>query len=83
MSPRRKIAADEPDFFEVKPDPPRRWGLPLIAALASVLIAAALTAGSLMLVSHRNDVRNNANNAAVLDYVQAFMTALRQTIEMI
>jgi len=38
------------------------------------LIAAALTAGTLMLVSHRTDVRNNANDAQVLDYVQAFMT---------
>lgn len=75
MSPRRKIEADEPDFFEVKPDPPRRWGLPLIAALASVLIAAALTAGTLMLVSHRSDVRTTANNAQVLDYVQSFMTS--------
>lgn len=75
MSPRRKIEADEPDFFEVRPDPPRRWGLPLIAGLASVLIAAALTAGTLMLVSHRTDVRNTANTAQVLDYVQSFMTS--------
>ncbi|MGZ8746946.1 MAG: mammalian cell entry protein, partial [Mycobacterium sp.] len=75
MSPRRKIEADEPDFFEVKPDPPRRWGLPLIAALAAVLIAAALTAGTLMLVSHRTDVRSRANDAQVLDYVQSFMTS--------
>jgi Mce-associated membrane protein len=74
MSPRRKIEADEHDFFEVKPDPPRRWGLPLIAALASVLIAAALTAGTLMLVSHRTDVHSRTNDAQVLDYVQAFMT---------
>jgi Mce-associated membrane protein len=74
VSPRRKVEADEPDFFEVKPDPPRRRGLPIVAALASVLIAAALTAGTLMLVSHRADVRENANNAQVLDYVQAFMT---------
>jgi Mce-associated membrane protein len=75
MSPRRRIEADEPDFFEAKPDPPRRWGLPLIAALASVLIAAALTAGTLMLVSHRTDVRTRANDAQVLDYVQSFMTS--------
>ncbi|MGZ5391871.1 MAG: mammalian cell entry protein [Mycobacterium sp.] len=75
MSPRRKIEADESDFFEVKPDPPRRWGLPLIAALAAVLIAAALTAGTLMLVSHRTDVRSRANDAQVLDYVQSFMTS--------
>jgi Mce-associated membrane protein len=74
MSPRRKIEADEPDFFEVKPQPPRRWGLAVLAALASVLIAAALTAGTLMLVSHRTDVRSRADDAQVLDYVQSFMT---------
>ncbi len=75
MSPRRKIEADEPDFFEVKPQPPRRWGLPVLATVVAVLIAAALTAGSLMFVSHRSDVRTRANDAQVLDYVQAFMTS--------
>jgi Mce-associated membrane protein len=74
MSPRRKIEAGEPDFFEVKPARPRRWGLPLIAALASVLIAAALTAGTLMLVSHETDARARTDDAQALDYVQAFMT---------
>jgi Mce-associated membrane protein len=74
MSPRRKIGADEPDFFEVKPQSPRRWGLPVVAALATVLIAAALTAGSLMLASHRTDVTTRADDAQVLDYVQSFMT---------
>ena len=34
MSPRRKVEPDEQDFFEVIPKPPRRWGLPIIAALA-------------------------------------------------
>jgi Mce-associated membrane protein len=74
MSPRRKIGADEPDFFEVKPQPPRRWGLPVLAALASVLIAAALAAGTWVLVEHRTDVTRRADDAQVLDYVQAFMT---------
>ncbi|MCV7302005.1 mammalian cell entry protein [Mycobacterium barrassiae] len=74
MSPRRKIEADEPDFFEVKPQPPRRWGLPVLAAVVSLLLAAALTAGTLMFLSHRSDVRTRANDAQVLDYVQAFMT---------
>ena len=31
MSPRRKVDADERDFFDVAPEPPRRWGLPIIA----------------------------------------------------
>jgi Mce-associated membrane protein len=75
MSPRRKIEADEPDFFEVTPQPPRRWGFGVVATLASVLIAAVLTAGTLMLVSHRTDVRHRTEDAQVLDYVQAFMTS--------
>ena len=44
MSPRRKLAVDEPDFFDVVPKPPRRWGLPTIAVLATLLIAAGITA---------------------------------------
>ena len=36
MSPRRRVDADERDYFEVKPKPPRRWGLPIIAAVASL-----------------------------------------------
>ncbi len=43
MSPRRKVESDEQDFFDVTPKPPRRWGLPIIAALATLLIAAAIT----------------------------------------
>jgi Mce-associated membrane protein len=74
MSPRRKIEADEPDFFEVKPTPPRRWGLPVLAVVASVLMAAAITAGTLILISHTGDNRTRAENAQVLDYVQSFMT---------
>ena len=53
MSPRRKIEADEPDFFEVEAGPTAAMGPAVIAAMASVLIAAAITAGTLMLVSHR------------------------------
>jgi len=74
MSPRRKIEADEPDFFEVKPTPPRRWGLPVLAVVTSVLMAAAITAGTLMLVSHTGDNRTRARDAQALDYVQSFMT---------
>nr|WP_090346349.1 mammalian cell entry protein [Mycolicibacterium malmesburyense]CRL78934.1 MCE associated protein [Mycolicibacterium malmesburyense] len=74
MSPRRRVDADERDFFEVAPKPPRRWGLPIIAAVASLLMAAAITAGSLMLVSHENDRRTVANDHAALVYVSEFMT---------
>lgn len=74
MSPRRRIDADERDYFEVKPKPPRRWGLPIIAGAASLLMAAAIIAGSLMLVSHEDDRRTVANDHAALVYVSEFMT---------
>ncbi|KUI21449.1 mammalian cell entry protein [Mycobacterium sp. GA-1285] len=74
MSPRRRVDADERDFFEVEPKPPRRWGLPIIAAVASLFMAAAITAGSLMLVSHEDHRRTVANDQAALVYVSEFMT---------
>jgi Mce-associated membrane protein len=74
VSPRRKVEADEPDFFEVTPKPPRRWGLPVIAAVASLLLAAAITASTLMLIGHETDRRAAVKDAAALGYVREFMT---------
>jgi Mce-associated membrane protein len=75
MSPRRKVEADEPDFFEVTPKPPRRWGLPVIATVAVLLLVAAITASTLMLIRHETDRRIAVKNAAALGYVREFMTA--------
>ncbi|TFV57642.1 mammalian cell entry protein [Mycobacterium sp. PS03-16] len=75
MSPRRRVDADERDYFAVEPKPPRRWGLPLVAALAGVLLAAVVTASTLMLVSYETDRRAEVRTAAALDYVRGFMTA--------
>jgi Mce-associated membrane protein len=75
MSPRRKVGAEESDFFEVTPKPPRRWGLPLIATVAVLLLAAAITASALMLIHHETDRRIAVKNAAALGYVREFMTA--------
>jgi Mce-associated membrane protein len=75
VSPRRKVAADEPDFFEVTPKPPRRWGLPVIAGVAALLIAAAIAASTLMLIGHETDRRVSVKDAAALGYVREFMTA--------
>ena len=37
MSPRRKIDAEEPELYTIPaPKPPRRWGLPIVAALSAV-----------------------------------------------
>ena len=74
MSPRRKVEADEQDFFAVAPRPPRRWGLPLIATLATLLIAAAITGSTLMLIQHEKDRRVSVEEAAALGYVREFMT---------
>ena len=75
MSPRRRLEADEQDFFDVAPKPPRRWGLPLIAILAALLIAASITGSTLMLIQHVKDDRSSAKEADALGYVREFMTA--------
>jgi Mce-associated membrane protein len=74
VSPRRKVNADEADFFEVIPRPPRRWGLPVLAAVATLLIAAAITASTFMLIGHETDRRVAVKDAAALGYVREFMT---------
>lgn len=74
MSPRRKLESDERDFFDVAPAAPRRWGLPIIAAVATLLIAAAIAGSTLMLVAHEKDRRTSVKEAAALGYVREFMT---------
>ena len=74
MSPRRRLDIGERDFFDVAPTPPRRWGLPIIAALATLLIAAAITGSALMLHQYVNDDRSTTKQADALGYVRAFMT---------
>ncbi len=75
MSPRRKIDDAEPELYTAPAvKPPRRWGLPLVASIAGVLIAGAITAGTLMMVSHETDRRVQVQDADVLGYVRSFMT---------
>jgi Mce-associated membrane protein len=75
MSPRRKvIPGEEPLFTESPPKPPRRWGLSLVTAIATVLMAAAITASTLMLISHEVNHRSAMKDVAVLSYVRSFMT---------
>jgi Mce-associated membrane protein len=75
MSPRRKIDPATEDAV-VKPAPKRRvhWELPLASAAAALLIAGAITASTLMLISHETDRRHAIRDAAVLGYVRSFMT---------
>lgn len=74
MSPRRRVEASEPDFFDAEPVARRRWGLPAVVMVTALLIAAAITASSLMVARHEADRRAAIENAAVLGYVREFMT---------
>jgi Mce-associated membrane protein len=74
VSPRRKVEAEEGDFFDVVPKPARRWGLPIIAGLATLLLAAAITASALMLNAYNTDHDSSTKEAEALGYVRGFMT---------
>ena len=77
MSPRRRVeGADSltPDYFDVTPKPPRRWGLTLVSALAALVVIAAITASTLMLIRHESDRRAELRDAAALGYAREFMT---------
>ncbi|MET0451738.1 MAG: mammalian cell entry protein [Mycobacterium sp.] len=77
MSPRRRIDDTVVDFLEAHPYEPKRptrWGLPLTAVLAFVLVAAAI-AGSAILAYRHESYRNiQVRDAAALGYVRGFMT---------
>lgn len=73
MSPRRRVAADEADFFAIQGKPVRRWGLPIVAAVTSLLMAAAITVGTLMHLSHQRDRSEQIRDAAAIGYVSEFM----------
>ena len=75
MSPRRKIdPATEDAVAEPTPKRQIRWRLPVASTAAALLIAAAITASTLMLISHETDRRQGINDAEVLGYVRSFMT---------
>jgi Mce-associated membrane protein len=74
MSPRRKFQPGEgPLLVAHTAKPRRRWGLPLAATVSALLMAAALTLSTLMLISHQSQDRAAAKNREVLSYVKWFM----------
>ncbi len=74
MSPRRKFQPGEESLLAASPTPPpRRWGLPLAATVSALLIVAALTVSTLMLISHQSRERAAAKDREVLSYVKWFM----------
>jgi Mce-associated membrane protein len=81
VSPRRRmdtaVAPDEavgPDYFAVTPRGPRRWGLALACALATVVVLAAIAGSVVMLVQRQDDRRVALKDAAALGYTREFMT---------
>ncbi|RUP06998.1 MAG: mammalian cell entry protein [Mycobacterium sp.] len=75
MSPLRKIAPDERPLFSAAP--PRRvrlLALPLLAALAGALAAAAITVCAVDLNNHEAQRHASIRDASVLAYVRSFMT---------
>ncbi|AKK30145.1 mammalian cell entry protein [Mycobacterium sp. EPa45] len=74
MSPRRKVEADDKDLFRLPEQQPRRWVLPLTAALAAVLIIAAITASALLLVKRETQRHDAVRDVAVLSFVRGFVT---------
>ncbi len=75
MSPRRKFALDERPLLIARPVQTQRPAMvPLAAALAAVLMVAAITVCTLMLVSHESRARTASKDREVLSYVTGFMT---------
>lgn len=74
MSPRRKVDDTVTDYFMRTPRRPRRWGLAVVSVVAALVVAAALTASTFMLVRHESDRRQGLTEAAALGYTREFMT---------
>ncbi|WP_422743089.1 mammalian cell entry protein [Mycobacterium sp. WMMD1722] len=76
MSPRRRLDADQRDYFDftVEPREPRSWPFTIFSTVAGLLLVAAVAAASLMLVSYEGDRRTDRRDAEALYYVRGFMT---------
>ncbi|KAA1249088.1 mammalian cell entry protein [Mycobacterium simiae] len=74
MSPRRKFHPGEGLLLVDHPVPPKRpWAVPLAAVGAALIMAAAITVSSLMLVSHLSRDSAARKDQEVVNYVKWFM----------
>lgn len=74
MSPRRRIDPEAARAFR-PPDPqPRRWGLPLVAAIAAAVMTAALAVSGFVFADRQAAQRAEIREAAVLSFVRSFIT---------
>lgn len=76
MSPRRKLQPDEGPLLVAQDTTPpgRSWEFPLAAVGAALLTIAAVTASTLMLISHISHENDGQKDRAALSYVRSFMT---------
>ena len=74
MSPRRKFRLGEESLLVAQPVQPRPgWGLPLASTLAALLMVAAVTVSTLILISHESRDRAQKKDQEVVGYVKWFM----------
>src|SRR5580693_341923 len=75
MSPRRKFGlGEEPLLVPREVTAERRWwGLPVIAAVGALVMAAAITVATLMLISFETREHAATKDRAVVDYTKWFM----------
>lgn len=80
MSPLRKFAdgdpgesAVDPGFFRAEPKAAVRWGLPVLSAVATLVVIAAIAAATFMLIRQEDDRRAAVNEASALGYTREFM----------
>jgi Mce-associated membrane protein len=75
MSPRRKFQPGEESLLVAHPPTPYRpWAYPLVITVAALLMAAAITVSTLILISHQSAERQASKSRQVLSYVTGFMT---------
>jgi Mce-associated membrane protein len=75
MSPRRKFQPGEEPLLVVHPPTPQRpWAFPLLTTVAALLMVAAVTVSTPMLISHESRERVASKDRQVLNYVTGFMT---------
>lgn len=75
MSPRRRFhPGEEPWFIEQRAPARRSLLMPLVGTVTAVLMAAAITVSTLMLIAHESRERAESKDREVLSYVSGFMT---------
>lgn len=74
MSPRRKFRPGEESLLVANnAELQRHWGLPLAATVSALLMVAAVTVSTLMLIWHQSRERTAEKDREVLSYVRWFM----------